>query len=109
MSSSDLPTGLWVEAALQGLTLKGTPFYYVQKGNHASGLVMLKLSDMRGACRLIMQQRNFMSDKLEWINALNEEQVEERAADEYIRRSIENDPDLWVVEIEDEAMANPFE
>lgn len=109
MADDRLPTGLRVEATLQGLTLKGTPFYYAQKGNHASGLVMLKLSNMRGICKLITEQRNFMTDKIEWINALNQEEIEERAADDYIKRSIENDPDLWVIEIEDEAMLNPFE
>lgn len=109
MSGDRLPTGLMVDAALQNLTMQGKSFYYIQKGNHSSGIIMLKLSDMRGMCKLIMQQRNFMTNEMEWIDALGKEEIEEAEADAYIRRSVENDPDLWVIEIEGEAKANPFE
>ena len=50
-----------------------------------------------------------MSDEIEWIDALGQELVDEPKADEYIRRQCDIDPDLWVIEIEDEAMSNPFD
>lgn len=109
MYISALPTGLWVEGKLAELSQNCIPFYYIQKGNHASGLVMLKLNGLEGACRLITQQRNFMTDQLEWVSVQSDESIDESAADAYIQRTIARDPDIWVIEIEDRAMNNPFE
>lgn len=109
MSDGQLPTGLWVDAVLATLTKNAIPYYFVQKGNHSSGLIILKLNGMRGQVRLLVQQRDFMEDTLVWVDALGEEMVEEKAADAYIQREVSTDPDLWVLEIEDETMSNPFE
>lgn len=109
MSEARLPTALWVEAILNTLAKNAMPYYFVQKGNHASGLVLLKLNGLKGQVRLLAQERDFMEDRLIWINALGEEMVEEKSADEYIQREVSRDPDLWVLEIEDETMRNPFE
>jgi hypothetical protein len=108
MDESRLPTGLWIDAHLRKLTTAAIFYTVVQKGNHASGLVMLKLNGMRGQVKLLMQERNFESGALEWVFVFKEELAEESKADEYIRRAISRDPDLWVIEIEDPLMANPF-
>lgn len=106
--AADLPTGLWVEAKLYEFNALGVSYYVIQKGNHSSGLVMVKVNDRRGKCLLHMQQRNFMTNALEWSNALNDEVVEESNADEYISRAVQRDPDLWVIDIESEELKNPF-
>ncbi len=107
MDKDRLPTGLWVDAHLHTLTAKAIYFYFVQKGNHASGLVLLKINNLAGHVKLLTQERNFDTGKLEWANALEELNPEPKA-DEYIRRAIARDPDLWVIEIEDPALNNPF-
>ena len=109
MSEGQLPTGLFMEVHLTHLTRDAVPFYFIQKGNYSSGLVLLKLNGLGGQVRLLMQQRDFTEDKLVWVNALDEEMVEEAQADAYIQRAIARDPDLWALEIENETMANPFE
>lgn len=106
--SDQLPTALLVEATLKPLNGQGIFYYITNKGNHASGVIMLKLSDMRGQCRLLIQQRD-LDGNMGWMHALGGEMVEEQKADDYIRKSISRDPDLWVIEIEDETMTNPFE
>lgn len=109
MSGGQLPTALWVDAVLNTLTQRAVPYYFVQKGNHSSGLILLKLNGMKGQVKLLTLQRDFMEDTLIWVNALGEEMVEEKSADAYIQREVSRDPDLWVLEIEDETMNNPFE
>ncbi len=102
-----LPTGLWVDAVLQPLNARGIFYYITNKGNHASGVLMLKLNSLGKGCRLLIQQRN-IEGHIEWIDALDEETLEEQKADAYIQRAIARDPDLWVIEIEDQDMNNPF-
>ena len=109
MSEERLPTALWVEAHLHRLTAEGRAYYILHKGEYASGMVLVKINALDGTCVLLQQQRDFMTDMLGWVPALNKEIVEESEADAYIRRAVDRDPDLWVVEVEDRDMKNPFE
>ncbi len=109
MADDQLPTGLRVDAMLAPLNARGLYYYIHQKGNHASGLMLVKLNGLKGLVRLRTQQRDFLEDTLVWIDALPEEKLEEPAADAYIQRARSTDPDLWVIEIEDPEMNNPFE
>jgi len=69
---------------------------------------MLKINGLKGDVKLIIQERDFMTDQMTWAAAMVEEIVKESDADEYIQRAIQRDPDLWVIEIEDQDMQNPF-
>lgn len=111
MSDGDgrLPTSLWVDAVLTPLNARGLYYYITHKGNPHSGMLLLKLNGLSGKVRLRTQERNFMDDALEWVNALEQESVEESEADAFIQRALSRDPDLWVIEIEDPEMKNPFE
>lgn len=104
-----LPTALYVDAHLKNLTAQAKFYHFIQKGNHSSGIVMLKLNSLQGKVKLIIQERDFMTDEMTWTSALPQETVEEPEADAYIQRAISRDPDLWVIEIEDRDMQNPFE
>ncbi len=103
-----LPTRLWIDAHLKTLTLQGIPYYIVNTGNHASGTVMVKLYAPGQGCRVLQQQRN-LDGEMGWMALFKGETVAESEADEYIRRAVDRDPDLWVVEVEDKELNNPFE
>jgi hypothetical protein len=108
MSHADttrIPTHIWVEAEIRRLSDQGLGVYVTARGDKAGGMVLQKISNLGGQCRLMGLQRDLLG-KLVWINALQDEVVEEREADAYIKRAIERDPDLWVIEIEDRAMAS---
>ncbi len=108
MTDDRLPTALWVEAHLRQLAMQAIPYYIVNKGAHATGTVMLKLYAPGQGCRLLQQQRD-LDGVMGWMNAFKEEIVDEAKADDYIKRAVSRDPDVWVIEIEDKSYANPFE
>ncbi len=103
-----IPTSLYVDTHLAQLTAQGIPYYILNKGPDSSGIVLLKLFASGRSCQLLIQQRD-LDGKMGWMHALCKEEVVEREADAYITRAISRDPDLWVIEIEDAAMRNPFE
>lgn len=103
-----MQTGLLIEAKLKELTALGRAYYVLQSGNYGSGLIALKLNALNGQCKILVQQRDYSEDKLIWVNALAEDVVAEQDADAWIERSKNRDPDLWVIEIEDRSMNNPF-
>lgn len=102
-----LPTHVWLEAKIRELAAAGTGVYVVNRGDRMDGVLLLKISDTRGQCRLLTQQRN-LDGVMGWADVLDRDVLEEKQADDYIGRALERDPDLWVVEIEDREMANPF-
>ncbi len=108
MTGDRLPTALWVDAHLRRLTLEGIPYYIVNKGAHAAGTVMLKLFAPQSGALLLQQQRD-LDGAMGWMAHFKGEIVAEAEADAYIRRAVDRDPDLWVIEIEDKDMTNPFE
>lgn len=102
-----IPTHLWVESKVRELGARGVGVYVAQRGEKMGGLVLLKLSDMSGSCKLLTQQRD-LDGVLGWGDALGEEVLKESKADDYIGRAKDRDPDLWVLEVEGRDMANPF-
>lgn len=103
-----LPVHLWIDAQLRPLNDRGVFYYIQQRGEQNTGTVLLKLNALDRTCKLLIQQRDF-EGKIGWMHAMGKELVEEIDADQYIQRSISRDPDLWVIEIEDKNMNNPFE
>jgi hypothetical protein len=108
MEEARLPTALWVEVHVRRLANDGIPYYITHTGAHAGGMVLLKLNGIEKGCRVLIQQRS-LDGVLGWANALKDEIIEEKKADDYIQRAISRDPDLWVIEVEDRQMQNPFE
>lgn len=107
MEEARLPTSLWLDAHLRRLNEKGRGYYIVQKGAFAAGTVLLKINLLNGFCHVLIQVRD-EKGHLGWMDALKNEVVAESDADQYIRRAVDRDPDLWVIEIEDRAGINPF-
>lgn len=98
-----LPTHIWIEAEVRRLSAQGYGIYVLSRGDKAGGMVLQKINNLDGRCVLLSQQRDLFG-RLVWINALQDDVVEEKEADAYIARARDRDPDLWVVEIEDRAL-----
>ncbi|MDB2683006.1 DUF1491 family protein [Alphaproteobacteria bacterium] len=103
-----LPTHILIDATLKTLSEKGIFYTIIQRGERNSGIILLKLWGRGNDCKLLTQQRDLDGD-LRWMNVTNNEILAESDADAYIQRARPRDPDLWVIEIEDPDMNNPFD
>jgi hypothetical protein len=99
MADDRVPTHLWVDGHLRRCSVAGIPAVVIQSGEKMGGAVMLKIYQPGVGCRLLSQMRD-LDGRLAWYPAHKEETIEERDADERIRRATGSDPDLWVIEIE---------
>lgn len=109
MSGDDrIPTALFVDAHLRRLDAEGVFYYILQKGAHASGTIMVKINDRANGCIVLQQQRD-LDGNMGWMKLFKGQVVAETEADSTITRARDRDPDLWVIEIEDKDLKNPFE
>lgn len=107
--SEQLPSHLLVDLIKKNLSLQAISFYITQSGDLNSGTFLVKIFRSREECRLRGQERDFLSGELKWIDVLDQESVAENEADAYIARIKARDPDVWIIEIEDDSLENPFE
>ena len=108
MDDDRLPTHLFVDAHLKRLDQQAKFYYILQRGDRNSGIILLKLNGLENGCKLLIQQRD-LDGILGWDNALANDMPPESEIDAYIERSKNRDPDLWVIEVEDRELENPFE
>ena len=99
MQDERIPTHIWVEAELRRCSAGGVPAVVIHRGERMGGAVMLKTYQPGVGCRLLSQMRD-LDGRLAWYPAHKEEVIPEPDADERIRRAVDRDPDLWVIEIE---------
>lgn len=107
MADERIPTHVWVEAELRRFSAAGVPAIVVHKGERMGGAVMLKTFQPGVGCRLMSQMRD-LDGALSWYPAHKEDTIAEADADARIRRAVDRDPDLWVIEIETRDGAHDF-
>lgn len=98
--SNELKTGFWVDALRWRAEGAGAAFYLERRGDADAGGVLVKVDDRSGRVRLYAGARDFRGERV-WMEPLGPEPVEPLRASEYADRRAEDDPDLWVVAIED--------
>lgn len=108
MEEPRIATEIWVQAGIRQCQSRGLGVYVMNKGAEYSGTVIVKINTLTDGCHVYSQIRD-MDGNLGWMPAFDNGAVEERMADDYIRRAVSRDPDVWVVEIEDPSGEMPFE
>jgi len=98
--TSKIKTSLWVQAQVRKCDLNFIPIIVRQKGDPDSGAILLKLDrGIIGSC--VLSQFRDLSGKFGWMYGGGAEYIDDSEAEAYIKRQIERDPDLWVIEVED--------
>ncbi|MDZ7907975.1 MAG: DUF1491 family protein [Gemmobacter sp.] len=100
MAEPRLASGLWVSAYLTRLRLADMPAYVTAKGDAAAGAVIVKSATLDGRARAFARMFDFMADERKWVVLAEGAEAE---VDQAVARARANDPDLWVIEVEDRA------
>ena len=91
---------LWVQAQIRLCDISSSAVTIPRKGDPDAGSIILKLDRLNGEIDLYTQSRTGDGEPA-WLRAGGTGPISEAEAGDYIRRQIDFDPDLWVVEIED--------
>jgi len=100
VSEPRLKTKLQVMAAVRLCGVHAIPVAIARHGDEDAGAILIKLNRLDLGFTVLAQTRTGFGD-LAWIRATGAAPVDEAAADAYIARQVQRDPDLWIVEIED--------
>ena len=103
-----LKTKTWVQASVRRADIEGLAVFVVRSGDPDAGSVLVKLNRFEDGCVVYSQTYDDAGQRA-WVAATGEEPVEEKTADAYVARTVEFDPDLWVIEVEDRDGRLPFE
>lgn len=95
-----LSTEIWVSALIRRAELGGAFATVARKGDARAGTVLVKTIDRRsGEGRLFAEAVRGDGERA-WMRPI--QSAAESDLDAYVARAAKIDPDLWVVEIEDE-------
>ena len=95
-----LQTDFWVKAYVRRCTVEGGAAFVLRRGNAEAGVVLIKLNHLNGGFVVLARSRD-LDGNLVWRQATGAVPVEEAAADLYVEKQVNFDPDLWVIEVED--------
>ncbi len=95
-----LKAELWIKAHIRRVELAGATAMVARRGDDMSGSVLLKLNRLDGTAQVLAPAPHADEGRV-WLAATGPDPVEDRAAEDFIRRQVDFDPDLWVLEIED--------
>ncbi len=101
----DLKTSIWISALIKRAEIGGAFAHIIHKGDADFGSALIKIVISRVETKLLTPSRNGQGDLI-WVDlstqiAKNTTFSLEASIDEYIQKRINQDSDLWVVEIED--------
>lgn len=89
----------WVDSYLTRLRLVNIPAFVVVHGDDTAGTVLVKLNTLDGQAKLFHRSYNLMDDERLWSVM---DAGPEALVDDQISRERQRDPDLWVIEVEDQ-------
>ncbi|MEM1351216.1 MAG: DUF1491 family protein [Pseudomonadota bacterium] len=95
-----LTARFWIDAYLARLRVHDISAFVVVHGDDTAGSVLVKINTLNGFAAVYQRQYDFASDGYLWEKV---GEGEEREVDARIEHSRGQDPDLWVVEVEDRA------
>jgi hypothetical protein len=99
----ELKTGFWASALIRRAEAAGAYATVARRGDGDAGAVLVKVSTRDGRARLYAPARNGEGERI-WLDlSAGPLGADEPAVDAYVAKRVVNDPDIWLIEIEDRA------
>jgi hypothetical protein len=99
-----LKAEIWVKAYLRRCQVEGATAVLVRRGDTDAGAIYIKVSRLDGTAMLFGPAPaglDAAGEDRRWQPCLDPASLTEVAADSYLARQIEFDPDIWIVSVED--------
>lgn len=93
-----LTADFWVHAYLARLRLADIPAFVTAKGDPTAGAVTVKLNTLDGRAQAFQRSFDLMTGERTWMTLTEGDEAE---VDAVLARQRKNDPDLWIIEVED--------
>jgi hypothetical protein len=97
----ELKTEFWASALLRRASNAGAFGGVTRKGDTDAGAVLVKVSTLDGRARLYAPARDGEGERIFLDLSAGALGDVEADVDAYVRKRAGNDPDVWVIEIED--------
>jgi len=97
MRNTELKPGIWIAALLRRAQVAGAFATLIRKGDPDGGAALLLVRGRQGKLTLYRAVRNMQGQRVWWSQG----PLSDADANAYIFGRVDNDPDIWVVEIED--------
>lgn len=94
-----LTTDMRASALLRFCQTQMIGAYVICKGDPDAGALIIKQAHLDGTARIFTRQFG-QSGQMEWVCVSGDDAMAETDADIYLQRRKQNDPDLWIIEIE---------
>ncbi len=98
-----LKSEIWVKAYIRRSFAEGYPVVVVRRGDSDAGSIFIKVNLMNGKFNVYGPAPIGFGEATPdrcWIQMISDSPVEEIQADEFLKRQLRSDPDIWVVELE---------
>lgn len=99
-----LKSEIWVKAYIRRCSGSGAAAVVAQRGQSDGGAIFIKVNKLDGTVCLYGPAPaglDAASSGRLWSRCLDSDSVGETEADAYLRRQMEFDPDIWIIEVED--------
>jgi len=100
MEMNRIRTEFWVQALLRRAEVAGVFGGVLKKGDLDAGAVLLRVARLDGTADFYSPARDIDGNRI-WMRPLGDAPVEESRINSYCDNRVEDDPDLWIVELED--------
>ena len=108
MTQDNLPARTLAMAAIRAAEAQGGGGMVLKRGDPGSGVIMIKVMDRAGQSVVYSQTRDPNGQPV-WFRPTGPDPVPETEADERLARERKFDPDIWIIEIQNDALSHPLD